>query len=898
MSSQQKATRKLTTAVISAAMLASTISMSLPALKVDAKTTVTQPTKTVKQTDTSKLGQIKSEKAIIYKSPNATKGTKAGIQKLKLTYYINKTAVYNKTTYYQVSNYKSTTQPSIGWVKAQDLTTKTHMITKNSTTPRYITGTGKGYTRPWGGERNVLFTSLNTDKGTQFKTKTTEKVGDETWYSGTQNKQTIWLKSDQLTTKKPTSVVKPVLKSVNRLGRINTQIAKVYPDINNLKKSAQATEKNLGKTYYITQQATIGKDIYFQLSTHPTSSTAKIGWIKSSDVKSVTQSTAQKPTTQQVLTGTGEGYGIPWGGKNDIVEKSLEKDGKFTINKAIKAGDEIWYQGTTTNNKNIWVSSAQVKNYKEPSKPKPEEPTDPSKPTDPTKPTDPSKPDTPQQPEATAITKVGTLKDTTTKIYQDLTDLTKTIDGSNYTNENFYVYKQATVDNKTYYEISRTDGTKTKAVGWVEKGQITLTDITSSTTTNLKLYLTGFGKAYNISSGTTNNVVYSSLDKYRANAFTAKKTEVINNKTYYQGSIGGKTVWITPEQVGNNYLAENLRKTSDITQDEMQDYLIEKKGNGIKTNNLYKMIPAFLKVQEKYGINAQFMFAHAIWETGWGGSLISQYKNNFFGYQAYDSAPFTCALYFPSGQAGLEYYADAIYNKYLKAGAIYNNGVNIAGMNTKYATDQNWGRNISRLMEDMKPYDSKYYAAQPISTLDPAPIKTIYDHIIPAGKPQPDTFFTFDEGITATATLLTPVYSMPYATTARQIGTLSLGQQVAILGHNKDIWDYEDSKGNLKGRWFRVSYNGNDQAWIRSDYLNIQNLAVTNVDGSNVRDKATSKDSNIVATLNKDKYLKLVTDSKGTVVIAKDENNKTWYQIYIPDTTTKAWISASIVTKF
>ncbi|MGG0658277.1 glucosaminidase domain-containing protein [Rummeliibacillus pycnus] len=878
MSSKQKTSAKLTAAAISAAMLASAVTMSLPPLKADAKTTVTQPSKKVQQTNTSKLGQFKSEKAIIYKSPTATKGTKAGSQKLQLTYYINKKAIYNKTTYYQVSNYKSTTQPSLGWVKSTDLTTKTYTITKNSTTPRYIIGTGKGYTRPWGGARNILFVSLSTDKGKQFKVKTTEKVGDETWYSGTLNGQTVWVKSDQLTTKKPTTSVKPVLKTVNRLGQINTQIAKIYPDINNLKNAVQATEKKLGKTYYITQQATIGKDIYFQLSTHPTSAAAKIGWIKSSDVKSVAQSTAPVPTTPKALNGTGSGYSIQWGGKNDIVEKSLTRDQKFIINKAIKAGDEIWYQGKTTNNTNIWVSSTQVKNYQEP--------------------TEPSKPETPQQPETTAITKVGTLKSTTTKIYSDLTDLTKTIDaGTTYTKENFYVYKQATVDSKTYYEISRTDGTKTKAVGWVEKEQITLTDITSSTATNLKLYLTGFGNAYNISNGTTNNVVYSSLAKYRAKAFTATKTEVINGKTYYQGSIGGKTVWITPEQTGNNYLAENLRKTSNITEKEMKDYLIKKKGTTITTNNLYKMIPTFLEVQAEYGINAQFMLAHAIWETGWGSSSISQYKNNFFGYQAYDSAPFTCALYFPTGKDGLEYYADRIYYNYLKEGGVYNNGVSIAGMNTKYATDQNWGRSISRLMEEMKPYDSKYYTAQPISTLDPAPVSANYDHIIPADNKQPDIYYTFDQGITATAKLLAPVYSMPYAM-SKQIGTLALGQQITILGHNADIKDYKDSSGNLKGRWFRVQFNNNDQAWIRSDYLNIQNLAVTLGDGSNVRDKATTKDSNVVAKLNKDKYLKLVTDSKGAVVTSKDENNTTWYQIYIPGTTTKAWISSTIVTKF
>ncbi len=182
MSSQKKAVSKLTVAALSAAMLASTATMTLPALKADAKTSASQP---VKQYNTSRLGQIKSDKALIYKAPNSTKGTKAGTSKLQLTYYINKKAVYNNTTYYQISNYRSTTKAAIGWLKSKDLTTKSYSVGKNSTTKRYITGSGKGYTRPWGASRNVQFTTLTAQKGTLFTTKTTEKVGDETWYSGT-----------------------------------------------------------------------------------------------------------------------------------------------------------------------------------------------------------------------------------------------------------------------------------------------------------------------------------------------------------------------------------------------------------------------------------------------------------------------------------------------------------------------------------------------------------------------------------------------------------------------------------------------------------------------------------------------------------------------------------------
>ena len=296
MSSQQKAVARLTAAALSATMLATTASMALPALKAEAQTTT--QSNTVKTTNTSRLGQIKYSTALIYKTPNSSKGTKAGTSKLQLTYYINQTAKYKNVTYYQISNYyKSPSKAAIGWIKAQDLNSNAYTINKN-TTSRYVTGSGKGYTRPWGGSRNVLLSSLTASKGALFKTKTIEKVGNETWYSGTLNGQTIWLKSNQLTTKNPAI-------TVNKLGQIKTATAKVYSDINNLTKQSQATSTKLGKTYYITKQVTIGTSTYYQLS--------GIGWVKSTDVTSVAQATAQIPSAKQVLNGTGAGYNIPWG---------------------------------------------------------------------------------------------------------------------------------------------------------------------------------------------------------------------------------------------------------------------------------------------------------------------------------------------------------------------------------------------------------------------------------------------------------------------------------------------------------------------------------------------------------------------------------------------------------
>ena len=118
----------------------------------------------------------------------------------------------------------------------------------------------------------------------------------------------------------------------------------------------------------------------------------------------------------------------------------------------------------------------------------------------------------------------------------------------------------------------------------------------------------------------------------------------------------------------------------------------------------------FIDAQNQYGVNAQYLMAHAIHETGWGTSKIMHDKHNLFGYHAYDSDPYGSASYFPSIKDSIVFEAYIVRKNYLTPGGAYYNGPNLDGMNVRYATDPDWAEKISNIMLRMRPYNSTDYA--------------------------------------------------------------------------------------------------------------------------------------------------------------------------------------------
>ncbi|MEH7009815.1 Ig-like domain-containing protein [Neobacillus niacini] len=341
---------------------------------------------------------------------------------------------------------------------------------------------------------------------------------------------------------------------------------------------------------------------------------------------------------------------------------------------------------------------------------------------------------------------------------------------------------------------------------------------------------------------------------------------------------------------GNPYLSLNLMKPANITANDIVNFFNLKNQSNSPLKNYAQ---SFIDAQNRYGVNAQYLVAHAIWETGWGGSDLIGYKNNLYGYGAYDPCPFTCGYYFESVPDSIFRVAYQVRVDYLNESGTYFEGPNLIGMNVNYATDQNWKNGIANLMQSMKPYDNSYYSNSNelgMSTIAPPPL--VRD--IPAGLPYPeDTVINFPSGINAKIvnTSSLTFRSLPYILNSTVIGTLPQGTAITVLGYNTDVYYEPTSSGNYAYRWYRVSVNG-QTGWLYGGYLEIQNLAQVNIaSGSlNIR-SSTSTDSsnNIITSVSNGTYLNLVTKTG----IPVTENG--WYQVYLPNSSTTGWVHGDYI---
>jgi beta-N-acetylglucosaminidase len=187
---------------------------------------------------------------------------------------------------------------------------------------------------------------------------------------------------------------------------------------------------------------------------------------------------------------------------------------------------------------------------------------------------------------------------------------------------------------------------------------------------------------------------------------------------------------------GDPYTLIDLRKPANITAADLVNFFNRYYPNSLLIND----VQYFMNAQATYGVNAQYLAAHAVWETGWGKSNIYIYKHNLFGYGAYDLDPFNSAYYFPTDADSINWEGYIVRKNYLDPTGKYYNGSTLKGMNVRYATDQNWSNGIAGLMEEIKPFnyasDYAYYcqvSILPTSTTVP----TTYGSSIPVGLPTP-----------------------------------------------------------------------------------------------------------------------------------------------------------------
>ncbi|UAK16361.1 Ig-like domain-containing protein [Sporolactobacillus terrae] len=209
------------------------------------------------------------------------------------------------------------------------------------------------------------------------------------------------------------------------------------------------------------------------------------------------------------------------------------------------------------------------------------------------------------------------------------------------------------------------------------------------------------------------------------------------------GAINDLNIRVNIKNIpAHSFVDLDLKKASNISLDELINYVKPRAKNhpsSIFNNDgiLREVLQSAINAEKIYGVNAQYLIAHAIWESGWGESSISKYKHNLFGYGAYDANPFNGAYYFPTYQEGIYYVAYKIRSNYLEEnGPYYWKSPTLEGMNHYYATDNNWSNGIAGVMKSIKPFNTDYYASQPEMITSSVNNKK-YGSAIPVGQPRP-----------------------------------------------------------------------------------------------------------------------------------------------------------------
>ncbi|HYM83095.1 MAG TPA: glucosaminidase domain-containing protein, partial [Candidatus Dormibacteraeota bacterium] len=120
------------------------------------------------------------------------------------------------------------------------------------------------------------------------------------------------------------------------------------------------------------------------------------------------------------------------------------------------------------------------------------------------------------------------------------------------------------------------------------------------------------------------------------------------------------------------------------------------------TTRLPHLGAAFMAAERTYGINARFLLAAALHESGWGRSYLARVRHNLFGFNAIDRDPGVANRY-PTYEAGIDQTARFIRESYLTPGGRWWAGQpTLRAMQLSWSTSHGWGLSVSGLASGMR----------------------------------------------------------------------------------------------------------------------------------------------------------------------------------------------------
>jgi beta-N-acetylglucosaminidase len=207
---------------------------------------------------------------------------------------------------------------------------------------------------------------------------------------------------------------------------------------------------------------------------------------------------------------------------------------------------------------------------------------------------------------------------------------------------------------------------------------------------------------YKAEKGELSHYIYNTTSNTYAKYLYGKAPSFMQDgQNYY--SWDGETFYNeTGKLVGTAYQYFNvlpIRMKTNYTAEELNKFVAANRPD----SPLKTLGEAFKKAEETYNVNALYLLAHAIHESGWGTSQIAKEKKNLFGIQAVDSDPLNSAMTFNSFEDCINYMAQTmISDGYANPKSWRYNGAVLGdktiGFNVRYASDPYWGQKIAGVM--------------------------------------------------------------------------------------------------------------------------------------------------------------------------------------------------------
>ena len=138
-------------------------------------------------------------------------------------------------------------------------------------------------------------------------------------------------------------------------------------------------------------------------------------------------------------------------------------------------------------------------------------------------------------------------------------------------------------------------------------------------------------------------------------------------------------------------LDTNLLSVSGVSAWAIDEYLAA-------TTTLPPLGAAFIAAEHRYGVNARFLLAAALHESGWGTGYISRVKHNLFGYNAYDRDPLRYASSYATYAGNIDDTTRFIRDAYLTPGGRWWGGQpTLRSIQQFWSSSHRWGVSVSRI---------------------------------------------------------------------------------------------------------------------------------------------------------------------------------------------------------